>query len=267
MEAGRVPGREADIAPAPADPTGGRLAGWTPADPGPLGLAGFATTTFALSMINANLVSAGALPAVAVLASPTEASLSSSPAFGSSGPETRSARWRSRPTGRSGSRSTSWSSSGYREFRRPRCQARSGSTSGPGGSSPLTCSWRHCGRPAPSRSSSCCWRSPSSSLDRQLGPGRRHRRDQRHGQARRIHRACHRDRGVVRLVRRGHQLDLWSGGGAGLPAQALTHSRIQRRHVSSNRAPATTSPAPDVQSSHAPCRMGVRLGYPSQRWA
>jgi uncharacterized protein len=64
MEASRpgVPGpgagaREADVAPAP-DPTGGRSAGiWTPADPGPLGLAGFAATTFVLSMINANLVS------------------------------------------------------------------------------------------------------------------------------------------------------------------------------------------------------------------
>jgi uncharacterized protein len=49
--------READVAPAPRDPTGGRLAGWTPADPGPLGLAAFAGTTFILSMINANLVS------------------------------------------------------------------------------------------------------------------------------------------------------------------------------------------------------------------
>lgn len=59
MEAARVGGvgaREADVAPAP-DPTGGRLAGWTPADPGPLGLAGFAATTFILSMINARLVS------------------------------------------------------------------------------------------------------------------------------------------------------------------------------------------------------------------
>src|SRR5437764_10137124 len=57
MEAARVP-READVAPAPAttEPTGGRLAGWTPADPGPLGLAAFAGTTFVLSMINANLV-------------------------------------------------------------------------------------------------------------------------------------------------------------------------------------------------------------------
>src|SRR5437588_64397 len=58
MEAGHM-GREADVAPAPAatEPTGGRLAGWTPADPGPLGLAGFAGTTFVLSIFNAHLVS------------------------------------------------------------------------------------------------------------------------------------------------------------------------------------------------------------------
>jgi succinate-acetate transporter protein len=31
--------------------------GWSPADPGPLGLAAFATTTFMLSMFNSNLVS------------------------------------------------------------------------------------------------------------------------------------------------------------------------------------------------------------------
>jgi uncharacterized protein len=77
MEAGRVgPGaggigaREADVAPAPAatDPTGGRSAGWTPADPGPLGLAAFAGTTFVLSMVNTNLVGAGALPVVLGLA-------------------------------------------------------------------------------------------------------------------------------------------------------------------------------------------------------
>jgi uncharacterized protein len=73
MEASRpgVPGpggpaREADVAPAP-DPTGGRTAGaWTPADPGPLGLAGFAATTFVLSMINAKLV-AGPLTDVPVV--------------------------------------------------------------------------------------------------------------------------------------------------------------------------------------------------------
>src|SRR5947209_17881380 len=61
MEAANIGGaREADVAPAP-DPTGGRLAGWTPADPGPLGLAAFAGTTFMLSMINAGLVGNGTL--------------------------------------------------------------------------------------------------------------------------------------------------------------------------------------------------------------
>jgi succinate-acetate transporter protein len=33
------------------------VTGWKPADPGPLGLAGFAMTTFVLSMFNSNLVS------------------------------------------------------------------------------------------------------------------------------------------------------------------------------------------------------------------
>jgi uncharacterized protein len=72
MEASRLPPREADVAPAP-DPAGGRTLGWTPADPGPLGLAAFAGTTFVLSMINAGLVGnkgvgGGLLPLVAVLA-------------------------------------------------------------------------------------------------------------------------------------------------------------------------------------------------------
>lgn len=58
MEAAGV-GREADIAPAPAatlgEPTraGG---GWLPADPAPLGLSGFALTTFMLGLVNANAV-------------------------------------------------------------------------------------------------------------------------------------------------------------------------------------------------------------------
>src|ERR1700740_41416 len=67
MEAGRMPAREADVAPAP-DPTGGRTAGWTPADPGPLGLAGFAMTTFVLSIFNADLVSSKGLLVVLGLA-------------------------------------------------------------------------------------------------------------------------------------------------------------------------------------------------------
>ena len=73
MEAANIGAREADVAPAP-DPTGGRSAGWTPADPGPLGLAAFAGTTFMLSLINAGLVGThavpggGLLPMVAALA-------------------------------------------------------------------------------------------------------------------------------------------------------------------------------------------------------
>jgi uncharacterized protein len=72
MAATNMP-READVAPAP-DPTAGRSAGWTPADPGPLGLAAFAGTTFVLSLINAglvgdkSLVGGGLLPLVAALA-------------------------------------------------------------------------------------------------------------------------------------------------------------------------------------------------------
>jgi len=72
MEAANI-GREADVAPA-GDPTGGRMAGWTPADPGPLGLAAFAGTTFMLSLINSglvgdkSLVGGGLLPMVAGVA-------------------------------------------------------------------------------------------------------------------------------------------------------------------------------------------------------
>jgi uncharacterized protein len=44
------------------------LSGWKPADPGPLGLAGFAMTTFVLSMFNANLVSEKGTPVVLALA-------------------------------------------------------------------------------------------------------------------------------------------------------------------------------------------------------
>lgn len=55
MEASQMGGgREADVAPAPAPSA---RSGWTPANPAPLGLAGFALTTFILSIFNANLVS------------------------------------------------------------------------------------------------------------------------------------------------------------------------------------------------------------------
>jgi uncharacterized protein len=69
MEAANIGAREADVAPAPADPyAGGRTAAWTPANPAPLGLAGFAATTFMLSMINADLVNHTALAGVLGLA-------------------------------------------------------------------------------------------------------------------------------------------------------------------------------------------------------
>ncbi|HEV7528141.1 MAG TPA: acetate uptake transporter [Solirubrobacteraceae bacterium] len=42
--------------------------GWKPADPGPLGLAAFAMTTFVLSMFNANLVNGKGVPVVLGLA-------------------------------------------------------------------------------------------------------------------------------------------------------------------------------------------------------
>jgi succinate-acetate transporter protein len=58
MEAANIGPREADVAPA-ADPA--RSAGWTPADPGPLGLGAFALTTFVLSMVNTGLVGRGSL--------------------------------------------------------------------------------------------------------------------------------------------------------------------------------------------------------------
>jgi succinate-acetate transporter protein len=67
MEASSLPPR------ASTDPTGGQSAGvrFVPsplADPGPLGLAGFALTTFVLSMFNADLVGKGGEPVVLGLA-------------------------------------------------------------------------------------------------------------------------------------------------------------------------------------------------------
>lgn len=66
MAATNMP-READVRPAQMEETGGRMAGWSPADPGPLGLTGFATTTFVLSMINAGLVGGGVATASGVV--------------------------------------------------------------------------------------------------------------------------------------------------------------------------------------------------------
>ncbi len=65
MEASRLGPRGPGLEP---DPSGGRLAGWTPADPAPLGLAAFAMTTFVLSVYNANLVHAAGMPVVLGLA-------------------------------------------------------------------------------------------------------------------------------------------------------------------------------------------------------
>ncbi|MFT3863597.1 MAG: acetate uptake transporter [Solirubrobacterales bacterium] len=65
MESGSVPGVRPAIADEPAESSRG---GWTPADPGPLGLAGFALTTFVLSMFNAGLVSKAGEPVVLGLA-------------------------------------------------------------------------------------------------------------------------------------------------------------------------------------------------------
>jgi hypothetical protein len=66
MAATNMP-READVRPAAEDATAGRGAGWTPADPGPLGLTAFATTTFVLSMINTGLVGGGVATASGVV--------------------------------------------------------------------------------------------------------------------------------------------------------------------------------------------------------
>jgi len=67
---------EATTVRSGADPTRGEDARaaaisrlhWAPADPAPLGLAGFAMTTFVLSMFNANLVSSAGEPVVLGLA-------------------------------------------------------------------------------------------------------------------------------------------------------------------------------------------------------
>jgi uncharacterized protein len=53
---------------APKREPAAERSGWTPADPGPLGLAGFALTTFVLSMFNAGLVGKSAEPVVLGLA-------------------------------------------------------------------------------------------------------------------------------------------------------------------------------------------------------
>src|SRR4051794_5088500 len=59
-----APKAEREAATTPASPPGG----WTPADPGPLGLAAFALTTFVLSMFNAGLLGESGEPVVLRLA-------------------------------------------------------------------------------------------------------------------------------------------------------------------------------------------------------
>jgi uncharacterized protein len=65
MEAARVGAREADVAPAPP---AAASTGWVPANPAPVGAGGFAATTFVLSLINANLISARGVGVVLGLA-------------------------------------------------------------------------------------------------------------------------------------------------------------------------------------------------------
>jgi succinate-acetate transporter protein len=63
-----LPGRDVPGRAPRREPAAEASAGWKPADPGPLGLAGFALTTFVLSMFNANLVSHAGEPVVLGLA-------------------------------------------------------------------------------------------------------------------------------------------------------------------------------------------------------
>ncbi|HEY4895165.1 MAG TPA: acetate uptake transporter [Solirubrobacteraceae bacterium] len=67
MEAASIdPQRQDAAGVGSTTPAGERV--WKPADPGPLGLAAFAMTTFVLSMFNANLVNEKGLPVVLGLA-------------------------------------------------------------------------------------------------------------------------------------------------------------------------------------------------------
>jgi succinate-acetate transporter protein len=72
MESGAVPSRTGAAPhvrpPASQEPAQSDRVGWKPADPGPLGLAGFALTTFVLSMFNAGLVNKAGEPVVLGLA-------------------------------------------------------------------------------------------------------------------------------------------------------------------------------------------------------
>ncbi|HEY8810393.1 MAG TPA: acetate uptake transporter [Solirubrobacterales bacterium] len=70
MESATISGREPTAGEAGRQAVGAVPVqeGWSPADPGPLGLAAFALTTFVLSMFNAGLVSSAGEPVVLGLA-------------------------------------------------------------------------------------------------------------------------------------------------------------------------------------------------------
>ncbi len=70
MEGARISPREPMAGDRARAAEAGQLAreGWAPADPGPLGLAGFALTTFVLSMFNAGLIDKSGEPVVLGLA-------------------------------------------------------------------------------------------------------------------------------------------------------------------------------------------------------
>ena len=68
MEAATIQRQDAARGQDPTRGEGERASGWSPADPGPLGLGAFAMTTFVLSMFNSNLVDAKGLPVVLGLA-------------------------------------------------------------------------------------------------------------------------------------------------------------------------------------------------------
>ena len=86
--------------PGPARPATSARPAFTIADPGPLGLAAFALTTFVLSMFNAGpRQQSRASRSCSASRSPTAGSRSCWPACGSSAPATRSAPSRSRRYG------------------------------------------------------------------------------------------------------------------------------------------------------------------------
>ena len=127
----------ADVAPAP-DPTGGRLAGWTPGRPGAARAGRVRRDDVRAQHVQREPGASRPVAACCVVAGagawPTAGSPSCSPACGSSAPATRSARWRSARSARSGSLSSSSceSSRPGAGRSRPRSTARSACTCGVG---------------------------------------------------------------------------------------------------------------------------------------